>query len=1063
MPAEVADAPSTHAKNLASRLSALESCLGPYDAAPNRTPRPSPYLPSTQSPMAHDSLAITTTNTGTKRSRSKKKSVEGAPRSTTGNAPPITREVWGLVTLVLTILLGLALVSFRPAVDGGVPGNWVGSAGGYVANAMYAFVGLGAFGLLALGIITSHALLYDRPLFERPARAIGYGALMVTATTWLHVVAPNGEIAGHAPGGWIGELIGVSAIVFLGRIGAFLLVTASAVIALMVATNTSIVGLIESVRRHAAAAMERRREWKDRHDGVASNLDGDGHDDGAWFHDDELGDPRETFAFDDALPDAPVAFGANEDLIDEVASDDDLRAHPERRGGIWTRVTSFWKSDSAPSRDRWEDAGDDDEPSWTDDPSFADDDFAHDRFAANASSTQSDDYTVGLDDDPEDDVSPTRSTAHAQTARFGAVSDLSPGDLSAEDEEYEISIEDSGSYLAIPTHGDYDSDDRAADVVLDDDDEDDDDADAWDSAAIKGRIRETRSRATTRQVVVSGPSEIRHQPEGMAPPRSDVRNAIGPVIVEPEAFRKRKSAAELDRAVAANVIRQGSWEFPPLRFLAFEDKERAPIDHDALRECAVQLESALNSFKIQGTVTGICPGPVVTRYEIELELGTKLSKITGLTNDLAMALRATSVRIIAPIPGRGCVGIEVPNDDRETVYLKEVIADEAFDKRRSSKLVVALGKDIEGNPVVADLAKMPHLLLAGTTGSGKSVAVNAMITSILYNASPDDVRMIMIDPKQLEFAVYRDIPHLLLPVVTDSSKAASALQWAVQEMERRYKLMAELKVRNISGYNAKLADLHHAYAAEPGEIDEETFQDNYEPITRMGPDGRPEHRHMFFIVVIVDEFADLMMVAGKEVEHAVARLAQKARAAGIHVILATQRPSVDVITGLIKANFPTRMSCRLISGTDSRTVLDSIGAETLLGQGDMLYRPPGKSDLSRVHGAYVDEAEIEKIVDFLKAQRAPDYDEAIIAAAEGVGDAGDADVEYDERYDEAVAAVVEAGFASISMVQRKLRIGYNKSARIVEQMERDGVIGPATGGSSRREVLAGGGMAEASL
>ncbi len=418
-----------------------------------------------------------------------------------------------------------------------------------------------------------------------------------------------------------------------------------------------------------------------------------------------------------------------------------------------------------------------------------------------------------------------------------------------------------------------------------------------------------------------------------------------------------------------------------------------------------------------------------------------------------MALKAHKVRIIAPIPGKGCVGIEIPNDHREIVYTKEIIADERFARSRS-KLTVALGKDIEGFPVVADLAKMPHLLVAGTTGSGKSVSVNTMITSILYNASPDDVRMIMIDPKQLEFAIYEDIPHLLLPVVTDAAKAATALQWAVQEMERRYKLMAELRVRNLTGYNKKLEELH-ARLDELGPDVEHLHDPMLELLQATDPDGRPSHRHMYYIVVIVDEFADLMMVAGKEVEMAVARLAQKARAAGIHVVLATQRPSVDVITGLIKANFPTRMYFRLMSGTDSRTVLDQHGAENLLGMGDMLYRPPGRSELVRVHGAYLDEAEIEKVCDFLKAQRKPIYDQTILAAPEGE-DGGFDDEPVDELYDEAVSAVIEAGFASISMVQRKLRIGYNRSARIVEQMEREGVIGPATGGSSRRDVLVGG-------
>ena len=530
---------------------------------------------------------------------------------------------------------------------------------------------------------------------------------------------------------------------------------------------------------------------------------------------------------------------------------------------------------------------------------------------------------------------------------------------------------------------------------------------------------------------------------------------FGPRIVESAAQLQRKRSADLDRAQQQRlqIGDTSAWELPPLSFLSYDEDQESRVDRELLRENALQLEKTLGDFKIKGSVTNICPGPVITMYEFEPEPGTKVSKIAGLSDDIAMALRAKSIRIIAPIPGKGCVGIEVPNKKREIVFLKEILADDKFAKHKS-KLAMGLGKDTEGFPVVADLAKMPHLLVAGTTGSGKSVSVNGMITSLLYRTSPDECRMIMIDPKQLEFAIYEDVPHLLLPVVTEPAKAATALQWAVNEMERRYKLMSEMKVRKITAYNQKLRKLEDEVNERAHHADAEYQPDDIElMLAEMDPDGRHKHRHMPFIVVVIDEFADLMMVAGKEVEVSVARLAQKARAAGIHVILATQRPSVDVLTGLIKANFPTRMSFRLISGTDSRTVLDSTGAEALLGMGDMLYRPPGQSQLTRCHGAFVDEAEIEQIVEFLKKQRRPDYDETILQASDEEKEFDDEPV--DELYDQAVAAVCEAGYASISMVQRKLRIGYNRSARMVEHMEREGVIGPATGGSSRREVLAG--------
>jgi len=560
-------------------------------------------------------------------------------------------------------------------------------------------------------------------------------------------------------------------------------------------------------------------------------------------------------------------------------------------------------------------------------------------------------------------------------------------------------------------------------------------------------------RPATRTVEVSIDDIVSDEPSDTGPNRVVATSSgpVEPLIVESEAQKVRKRAADLERAALPRAASDGTWQFPPLSFLKYVESDGSHIDHDKLKQLAVRLQEVLASFKVYGKVTGICPGPVVTRFEFEPEAGNKISKISGLSDDIAMALRAFKVRIIAPIPGKGVVGIEVPNDKRESVYLKEILADERFTSSRS-KLTVGLGKDIEGFPVVADFAKMPHLLIAGTTGAGKSVTVNAMITSILYNASPDDVRMILIDPKQLEFALYQHMPHLLLPVVTDPAKANTALQWAVVEMERRYRLMADMKVRNLDGYNARLTELQENFEAtilEPR---------NRDPLCELldlqDPDGKPTHRRMSYILIIVDEFADLMMTSGKEVEVAVARLAQKARAAGLHLMLATQRPSVDVLTGVIKANFPTRMSCRLMSGTDSRTVLDSIGAENLLGMGDMLYRANGSQDLTRVHGAYVDEREIEKVVDFLKAQRAPEYDETILKPQ--VDESAEAEEEdYDELYDEAVQSVIEAGQASISMVQRKFRIGYNRSARMIERMEKEGIVGPSSGGAGRREVLVG--------
>jgi S-DNA-T family DNA segregation ATPase FtsK/SpoIIIE len=487
-------------------------------------------------------------------------------------------------------------------------------------------------------------------------------------------------------------------------------------------------------------------------------------------------------------------------------------------------------------------------------------------------------------------------------------------------------------------------------------------------------------------------------------------------------------------------------------------------------------------------------------YEFAPAPGTRTGKIANLEKDLAMALEAQAVRIVAPIPGKAVVGVEVPNRQRETVYLKEILQDGCF-TGASSKLQVALGKDIKGAPVSVNLAKMPHLLVAGTTGSGKSVAVNGMIASILYNASPEDVRFIMVDPKMLELSIYEGIPHLLLPVVTDPKKANLALRWAVDEMERRYELLAKTGVRDISGYNAKVdaadkkvvvekaasssktakkirvviagpdgteqevdldADVEISLDAQNGVVSAEAPSD--EDLSDIAAHAQadaeraaaePPMRKLPYVVIVIDEFADLMMVAPKDVETSVARIAQKARAAGLHLILATQRPSVDVITGLIKANFPSRIALQVASKIDSRTVLDTSGAETLLGNGDMLFSDRG-TKLRRIHGAFLSDDEVHRVVDFLKTQAKPVYDMEILKPREEDADAeggGAADDFHDDLYDQAVAIVCETRQASVSYIQRRLQIGYNRAARLVEQMEREGIVGAANG-AKPREVLA---------
>ena len=530
-------------------------------------------------------------------------------------------------------------------------------------------------------------------------------------------------------------------------------------------------------------------------------------------------------------------------------------------------------------------------------------------------------------------------------------------------------------------------------------------------------------------------------------------------ILKKEKQRDDKKTAPVQEAFDF-IKSDGDYRTPPLSLLDAPPANEKRLDKDVLTMNARLLEKKLKDFGVEGEVAEICPGPVITMYEFAPGPGIKVNRISNLSDDLTMALQALSIRIVAPIPGKGVVGIEIPNRDREMVFLREIFASEEF-HRGKMKLPLAIGKDVAGGPLVTDLARMPHLLVAGATGSGKSVSINTMILSLLYTATPQDVRIIMVDPKMLELSIYEGIPHLLLPVVTNPKKAALALKWAVKEMERRYRLMSDKGVRNIDSYNKKLEkdekDAEDGEIIVVDEVVEEPHEEHEEHAAQiqefLQKEEELEHGHLPYIVVIVDELADLMMVAGREVEESIARLAQMARAAGIHLILATQRPSVDVITGLIKANFPARMSFQVSSKIDSRTILDCNGAETLLGAGDMLFLPPGTSKMQRVHGAFVSDAEVQRIVDFLKKQAKPVYEKSIMEmkATDDKGD--DEDEILDERYDDAVALVAEARQASISMIQRRLRIGYNRAARIIEKMEQEGIVGPSDGTSRPREVF----------
>jgi len=546
-----------------------------------------------------------------------------------------------------------------------------------------------------------------------------------------------------------------------------------------------------------------------------------------------------------------------------------------------------------------------------------------------------------------------------------------------------------------------------------------------------------RGMAQQREAVIE--VERKKFEENPAPP---IR--IEPVLLDIPKAPKVEARIEKERQAPLFFDAPGG-ALPPLHLL--DEPSHSPDDlpgADTLEFTSRLIERKLADFGVEVLVLAAYPGPVVTRYEIDPAVGVKGSQIVNLAKDLARALSLISIRVVETVPGKSCMALELPNPKRQTVRLSEILGSKAYHNLHAP-LAIALGKDISGQPMVVDLARMPHLLVAGTTGSGKSVGINAMILSLVYKSEPRDVRLILVDPKMLELSVYEGIPHLLAPVVTDMSKAANVLHWCVGEMEKRYKLMSALGVRNLSGYNGKIHEAQKAGKHVPNPFS-------------ITPEAPEPLAAMPYIVVFIDELADLMMVVGKKVEELIARLAQKARASGIHLILATQRPSVDVITGLIKANIPTRISFQVSSKIDSRTILDQMGAETLLGQGDMLFLAPGTGLPLRVHGAFVSDNEVHRVVEHLKKVATPDYVEGILDAPAGEaggvaeGEPGEAGVEDDPMYDQAVEVVLKTRRPSISLVQRHLRIGYNRAARLIEQMERAGLVS-AMNGAGSREVL----------
>jgi DNA segregation ATPase FtsK/SpoIIIE, S-DNA-T family len=928
-------------------------------------------------------------------------------------------EVAGVIFSLAAGIVLLSLASYDPADPifhgaGAKAQNLVGLVGAYLADGLLFCLGVGAFLIVGALAYVAGAAFTRGGLSFRARKVVGYTSLVICAAALAHILLDGRPVLGHAPGGLLGEVAGGLCVSLLASAGSVVVLSAGALLALIAATGFSLTRAGRLVGRGLAAAglaLGKALAFCGRHTGRA--LAAAGLASGRW-----LREQAREFARalrerpEPALAHASLETGPGPDCSGPVL---EAAILPARTGRGRTRGLLAPPVSDPPPLGRREPAVVTSDPPPADEPALELDGRGPAEIPSEPGPR------------PEPAPEPVATPATREAAR------------------------------------------RMPEIVI-------------------PRPDDGQAEAAASEV-----REAREEPK----PSPDYRN----------------------------------FQLPSIDFLQVGVQEETVIDEAQLQEYAKRLEAKLKDYGIDGCVTKIMPGPVVTMYEYAPGPGIKVSKISSLSQDLALALEAFSVRIIAPIPGRAVVGIEVSNKTRKTVYVREIIEHPVFAKSKS-KLTLVLGKNIEGAPFVTDLNKMPHLLVAGATGTGKSVALNTMIASILYKATPEDVRFIMVDPKVLELSLYEGIPHLLLPVVTDPRKAQAALQWAVNEMERRIRILHSAGVRNLDAFNKKVEKLEagaveeaakDAEAREAAEaieaiaaaddvdaVDEAAAVDTEDAAAQVAPEpgpaepapaeappvamaapGVPRSKKILVIdrtaahpedelqvidvkpgqedgapadgprwhklphvVIVIDELADLMMTASREVETNIARIAQKARAAGIHLIVATQRPSVNVITGLIKANLPARISFRVASKVDARTILDANGSESLLGNGDMLFHPPTTSELIRVHGALITEEEIEKLVLHLRKQGEPVYDESILASAEegeeGEGSAEEED--HDEMYDLAVQIVSELGQASTSMVQRKLRIGYNRAARLIERMEREGIVGPADG-ARPREVL----------
>lgn len=937
-----------------------------------------------------------------RKSRSKSKAKE-APRRRASDfeADALRNEVLGIAVMAFAVCLMLALASFSPedvAPDGpaattGRASNLIGPVGAQVADVLLGVFGVAAFLLPVTFAVPGLCFMIGRRVRVRLADAIGYPVLVLCSAMAAHLYMKGQLVLGHDAGGLLGTHGAEVLRALFGLWGAYIIIYALMALTFVLTTRISLVRVFGRLGSPVARASKTAADGAaEKAVGLRSGL---GERFAVWRA--ERAERR-------------LAYQAEREARREAKLEEREARKAERQAEREARKAAREEARTAAR--------------------------AAVKAEREAEAAEAD---VEADaDDGGEDESAARPKVRLRGRRVKGSKEPEPEATAPSDGFVlgAVAAADEGFVLG----------GGVADEVLDAAE-----VAELDDPAVEAALAEdgdTVMAEALPELAVEAPAEPVAAPEAAGEDKP---------VVKARRIAEKPPEDELD-IMSPELERYESYQKPPLRFLDYDESSQIEVDPAFLEQQADKLVEALGTFRIEGRVTEIHPGPVVTMFEFEPAPGVRISKIANLADDLAMALKAIKVRIVAPIPGKGVVGFEVPNKRREMVFLKEIIGSQVFRDRKHA-LPMALGKDIHGMPRLTDLAKMPHLLVAGTTGSGKSVGVNGMITSLLYHATPEEVRFIMVDPKMLELSIYEGIPHLLLPVVTDPKKASMALKWAVDEMERRYELMKDAGVRDLRGYNKKVekanAEAEAAALRRQAELVELAAggDDEDVPTQYLWDDELDElPSKLPYIVVVIDEFADLMMVAGKEVEYCVARIAQKARAAGIHLILATQRPSTDVITGVIKANFPTRIAFQVSSAIDSRTILSTNGAESLLGKGDMLFMPPGTSKLDRVHGAFVSEQEIAKVVEFISGQGEPDYlDESVLIDPDDEdANAIDDDEEMDPMYEEAVRTVARDGRASTSHLQRRLSLGYNRAARIIDWMERDGLVGPGRGAKPRQ-------------